>query len=677
MRETLIEEMQGNLQNHEKWNTLGCRYYRGDDRPQNYAKAKLCFEEALQLNPNQGSANYNLGLLYRYGRGVQPDFNKAKAYLQEAIYAWKEPNRKHEKARRELLQIEMRERHWHTALEWSNLGIKYHDGIDGRVQDYVNARLCYEKALKIDENEATANCNLGLLYRHGQGVQADLNRAKAYFQAAIQAWETPDRKHEKARREFLKTEMLENHWGTAEEWNSLGVKYRHGTDGRVQDYVNAHLCYEQAVQIDPNLGSTNYNLGLCYQNGRGVQTDLTKAKSHFEVAIQAWKENIKDRDDGNARLAEIDKTRKNAIIKIFKAAYENDLTELKRLVSPDPTFLVNNRFAETSPVVTQAVAWTSFVAKKTVGGFVALCALTGATAITAETAGVGSLAAGTLTGVAYGAWKGFDKDLGYYMKLRGGWTPLHFAALGNASEAAQHLIERGADINILSDKGEKYSALGGETFLVKCELAIARRENIRERQEQANHERELAQQRELERRNREAEQRHQLTQRQMQLQQLLQKLYMSQQNEQERQMEIDAMNTQLKQQNIALKKMGRLKLLARHPVHGEIYALECKKEEKENEPTVNKATFFTNKNSPPKIVSSSQRYSTLQPVSFDENDQVAENKEVKITKVSNSSQGFFRGETRLTKALTQRPSWITIQDGDVNQSEDQKKIRLS
>ena len=44
-------------------------------------------------------------------------------------------------------------------------------------------------------------------------------------------------------------------------------------------------------------------------------------------------------------------------------------------------------------------------------------------------------------------------------KDRHGWTPLHDAAFGNASDAAALLIERGADINNRDDKGRTPLAL--------------------------------------------------------------------------------------------------------------------------------------------------------------------------------------------------------------------------
>jgi TPR repeat protein len=58
----------------------------------------------------------------------------------------------------------------------------YHDG-EGVKQDYVKTIYYYYEQAAM-QDDATAQCNLGILYQHGHNEQPDLIRARCYYEQA-------------------------------------------------------------------------------------------------------------------------------------------------------------------------------------------------------------------------------------------------------------------------------------------------------------------------------------------------------------------------------------------------------------------------------------------------------------------------------------------------------------
>lgn len=96
----------------------GEAYFHGRGVPQDYAKARECYEKAAE----QGHANaqYNLGWLYHNGYGVPQDYSQARRWYKKAAAQG-------------------------LAGAQYNLGALYHVG-QGVSQDYTKARQWYEKA---------------------------------------------------------------------------------------------------------------------------------------------------------------------------------------------------------------------------------------------------------------------------------------------------------------------------------------------------------------------------------------------------------------------------------------------------------------------------------------------------------------------------------------------------
>jgi len=68
----------------DAYDNLGWMAYNGKGYTVNYEKAYEFFSKALEINKNDGYAQYYLGLMYLYGQVFNQDTNMARYYLKEA-----------------------------------------------------------------------------------------------------------------------------------------------------------------------------------------------------------------------------------------------------------------------------------------------------------------------------------------------------------------------------------------------------------------------------------------------------------------------------------------------------------------------------------------------------------------------------------------------------------------
>ena len=101
----------------------------------------------------KAQAQYDLGVMYSFGQGVEKDFAEAVKWYRKAA-----------------------EQGHATAQH--NLGVMYQDG-QGVEKDYAKALKWYRKAA--DQGKASAQCNLGLMFAKGYGVEKDYVDAYAWF----------------------------------------------------------------------------------------------------------------------------------------------------------------------------------------------------------------------------------------------------------------------------------------------------------------------------------------------------------------------------------------------------------------------------------------------------------------------------------------------------------------
>ena len=162
------------------------------------AHARGDYAKALRLirplaNDGDAAAQFNLGVMYLTGRGVQQDYSAAALWFRKAAEQG-------------------------YALAQSNLGTLYRDG-RGVAQDDTEAVTWLRKAA--DQGDAVAEFQLGNHYADGRGVPQDYGEAMIWFQRAAER-------------------------GHAVAMLHLGVMYADGR-GVPRDYIRAHMWFSLAA----------------------------------------------------------------------------------------------------------------------------------------------------------------------------------------------------------------------------------------------------------------------------------------------------------------------------------------------------------------------------------------------------------------------------------------------
>ena len=218
---------------------LGLMYYFGKGVPQDYKQAADWYTKAAEQG--HASAQYALGVMHKNGQGVPQDYKQAVYWFTKAAE-----------------QGDDRAQH--------NLGFMYGNG-QGVTQDYKQAADWYTTAA--EQGEANAQLNLGVMYDNGQGVPQDYKQAVYWYTKAA------EQGHVKA------------------QFN-LGVMYKIGK-GVPQDYKQAADWYTKAAEQGD--ADAQLNLGLMYVKGQGVPQNykLTYVWSSL-AAAQGGENAIHNRD---------------------------------------------------------------------------------------------------------------------------------------------------------------------------------------------------------------------------------------------------------------------------------------------------------------------------------------------------------------------------------------------
>lgn len=156
--------------------------------------------------------------------------------------------------------------HGHSGAQ-NNLGTCYERGL-GTPKDYLEAVTWYRKAA--EQGDDYAQNNLGACYANGIGVPKDRAEAvKWYRKAADQG------------NELGKTNLglLNEKWEMAFEFPEA-----------VESLCN---------MADQGFAPAQYNLGICYEQGRGVLQDFPEAYKYYKLASE------QNREDAAADLKRI------------------------------------------------------------------------------------------------------------------------------------------------------------------------------------------------------------------------------------------------------------------------------------------------------------------------------------------------------------------------------------
>ena len=144
------------------------------------------------------------------------------------------------------------------ALSLSNtVFADFREGLDAYNKgDYETAYKQWKPLAKA--GDAEAQYNLGFMYRRGEGVKQDDEKAAYWYRRAADQ-------------------------GDAEGQYILGVMYEHGS-GVAQDYHQAISWYLKATE--QQYASAQYSLAVMYYNGRGVAKDMSKVKYWIRQAYE-------------------------------------------------------------------------------------------------------------------------------------------------------------------------------------------------------------------------------------------------------------------------------------------------------------------------------------------------------------------------------------------------------
>jgi FOG: TPR repeat, SEL1 subfamily len=164
-------------------------------------------------------------------------------------------------------------------------------------KNFTKAAELFEKAA--NQGDATGQCDLGVLYRNGQGVPKDLGKAAELFGKAA------DQGYARAQNHLgwlyqNGQDVLKDPGNTEFGWQNTGIRrigavelFEESADqdlGRLfetgqrvsKDLTKAAELYQKAA--DQGYALAQNNLGWLYENGWGVSKDLSKAAELYKKA---------------------------------------------------------------------------------------------------------------------------------------------------------------------------------------------------------------------------------------------------------------------------------------------------------------------------------------------------------------------------------------------------------
>ena len=111
--------------------------------------------------------------------------------------------------------------------------------------------------LLAEQGDASAQLNLGFMYRNGNGVLKDATEAVKWFRLSAEQ-------------------------GFQHAQNNLGIQYENG-EGVLQDYAEAVKWYR--LSAEQGNATAHYNLGHLYSDGEGVLQDNITSYMWFNIAF--------------------------------------------------------------------------------------------------------------------------------------------------------------------------------------------------------------------------------------------------------------------------------------------------------------------------------------------------------------------------------------------------------
>lgn len=190
--------------------------------------------EQLQVDADKGNpaAQYMLGNKFYYNNGAPKDNEQALLWWQKSADGGYPP-------------------------ACVALGLAYENGVAVK-QDFHQAVQWYNKA--VAQKDPEGEFLLALCYAFGRGVPTNVQKAVQLCETAATA-------------------------GLRQAQRTRGLGFYWGDIGYTNSYTNAIFWLKKAAgQGDP---PANYYLGLCYENGKGTETNLAEATKCFRFAADS------------------------------------------------------------------------------------------------------------------------------------------------------------------------------------------------------------------------------------------------------------------------------------------------------------------------------------------------------------------------------------------------------
>ena len=279
---------------------LGYMYEYGKGVEQDYVKAVEWYTKSAEQGDSD--AQWYLGYMYYVGKGVEQDYVKAfewytKAAEQGDSGAQWSLGDMYEDGKG-VKQDYAKAFEWYTkaaeqgdsGAQWC-LGDMYEDG-KGVEQDYAKAAEWYTKSA--EQGDSTGQCRLGYMYYDGKGVEQDYAKAVEWYTKAVEQGDADAQMRFAYMYEYGKG--VEQDYTKAFEWytksanqDNSGAQWRLGQmfdfgNGVKQDYNEALEWYTKSAKQGNSTGQ--WRLGHMYEYGKGVEQDCTKALEWYTKSAE-------------------------------------------------------------------------------------------------------------------------------------------------------------------------------------------------------------------------------------------------------------------------------------------------------------------------------------------------------------------------------------------------------
>ena len=272
----------------ERLVSRGLRHYNNQD----YGAAFRCFRQAAETG--DAYAQYNLGLCYHKGEGVEKNLREAKKWYRKAAdqgyvyaqYCLAELRHRGEDGEKDVSEAM---RWYHAAAEQGyepakealrnlenekelsqadDLVSKGKTFLDN--QEYHDAVECFRIAAQM--RNAQAMYYLGLCYEKGLGVEQDAAEAEKWIRKAAEQGDADA---------LQALQKIEPPSSTSEAAQLVDKGVEHHEN---KEYEQAAECFRQAAEMG-HAGAQS-NLGVYYENGWGVPKDAAEAVKWFRAAAE-------------------------------------------------------------------------------------------------------------------------------------------------------------------------------------------------------------------------------------------------------------------------------------------------------------------------------------------------------------------------------------------------------